>query len=81
VPAARKQLARRESVLEDSHMLISLDLETLPRKMVALRGLLLQREADHAAAREQQAAALQQRASELERRTADPQVARMGLQE
>jgi transposase len=51
-----------------------LDAATLPRKMVALRDLLLQREAEHAAESQQQAA-------ELERRTAELQAARNGLQE
>jgi transposase len=49
---------RRESLLEDSGMPIPLDPATLPRKAIALRSLLLQREADHAAALEQQAAEL-----------------------
>jgi transposase len=49
---------RRESILEDSRMPIPLDPATLPRKAIALRSLLLQREADHAAALEQQAAEL-----------------------
>lgn len=40
-------------------MPIPLDPATLPRKVIALRGLLLQREAEHAAALEQQAGELQ----------------------
>jgi transposase len=56
---ATKYLARRESTLEDSLMPIPLDPATLPRKVIALRGLLLQREAEHAAALEQQAGELQ----------------------
>src|SRR5271167_4857116 len=40
-------------------MLMPLDPATLPRKVIALRGLLLQREAEHAAEQEQQAAELQ----------------------
>jgi transposase len=55
-------------------MLMSLDPATLPRKIVALRDLLLQREAEHAEASQRQAA-------ELERQAADLQAARNGLQE
>ncbi len=55
-------------------MLIPLDLATLPRKAIALRGLLLQREAEHTAEQERQAA-------ELERQAAELQAARNGLQE
>jgi hypothetical protein len=51
-------LVRRESVLDDSGMPAPLDPATLPRKAIALRSLLLQREADHAAVLEQQAAEL-----------------------
>jgi transposase len=51
-----------------------LDPATLPRNVTALRGLLLQREADHMAALEQQATALEQQAGEL-------QAARNGLKE
>jgi transposase len=51
-----------------------LDPATLPRKVIALRGLLLQREAEHTAALEQQTA-------ELERQAAELQAARNGLQE
>ena len=67
-------------MLEDSNMLIPrqsasrLDPATLPRKMIALRGLLLQREAEHAFELERQA-------SELERQAAELQAARNGLQE
>jgi transposase len=56
---ATKYLARRESTLEASLMPTPLDPATLPRKVIALRGLLLQREAEHAAALEQQAGELQ----------------------
>jgi transposase len=56
---ATKSLARRESTLEASLMPTPLDPATLPRKVTALRGLLLQREAEHAAALEQQAGELQ----------------------
>ena len=42
---------RRESILEDSNMLMPLDPATLPRKVTALRSLLLQREAEHTAER------------------------------
>jgi transposase len=61
----RKSLIRRESVPEDSDMppprqsASRLDPATLPRSTAALRRLLLQREAEHAAAQEQQAAELQ----------------------
>jgi transposase len=55
-------------------MLTPLDPTTLPRKVIALRGLLLQREAEHTAALEQQTA-------ELERQAAELQAARNGLQE
>jgi transposase len=55
----RKSLIRRESVPEDSDMPTPLDPATLPRSTAALRRLLLQREAEHAAAQEQQAAELQ----------------------
>ncbi len=40
-------------------MLIPANLATLPRKAIALRGLLLQREAEHTAEQERQAAKLQ----------------------
>jgi hypothetical protein len=46
---ARKHLKRRESVLEDSCMPSPLDPSTLPHNVIALRSLLLQREAEHAA--------------------------------
>jgi transposase len=46
---ARKLLERRESMLEDSCMPTPLDPATLPRTVIALRSLLLQREADHTA--------------------------------
>ena len=42
-------MIRRESMLDDSGMPTPLDLATLPRSATALRSLLLQREADHAA--------------------------------
>ena len=51
-----------------------LDVATLPRKAVALRDLLLQREAEHSAE-------LQRQAAELERHAAELQAARNGLQE
>jgi transposase len=54
-------------MLEDSRMLTPLDPATLPRKVIALRDLLLQREAEHTA--------------ELERQAAELQAARNGLQE
>jgi len=62
-------------------MLMPLDTATLPRKATALRGLLLQREAEHAAVLELQAAELHQQAAELERQAAELQAARNGLQE
>ena len=71
---ARKDLEQRESVLEDSCMLTPLDPATLPRKVIALCVLLLQREAEYTAALEQQTA-------ELERQVAELQAARTGLQE
>ena len=40
-------------------MLIPLDTATLPRKAIALRDLLLQREAEHTATLEQQASELE----------------------
>ncbi len=55
-------------------MVMPLDPATLPRKVVALRDLLLQREAEHAAEAQQQT-------SELERQAAELQAARNGLQE
>jgi transposase len=55
-------------------MLTPLDPTTLPREIVALRDLLLQREAEHAAVSQQQAA-------EFERQAAELQAARNGLQE
>lgn len=58
-----------------------LDPATLPRKAVALRDLLLQREAEHAEELQRQAAELQQQAAELERQAAELQAARNGLQE
>ena len=51
-----------------------LNVATLPRKAVALRDLLLQREAEHSAE-------LQRQAAELERHAAELQAARNGLQE
>ncbi len=62
-------------------MLMPLDPATLPRKVVALRGLLLQREAEHTAALQQQAAELEQHTAELQRQAAELQAARNGLQE
>ncbi len=62
-------------------MLMPLDLATLPRKTVALRDLLLQREAKHAEEFERQAAVLAQQSSELERQAAVLLAARNGLQE
>ena len=62
-------------------MLMPLDPATLPRKVIALRGLLLQREAEHTAALQQQAAELEQHSVELERHAAELQAARNGLQE
>ena len=58
-----------------------LDPSTLPRKAVALRDLLLRREAEHAEELQRQAAVLAQQSSELERQTAELQAARNGLQE
>jgi transposase len=55
-------------------MPMPLDPATLPRRTVALRDLLLQREAEHAEA-------LQQQTRELERQAAELQAARNGLQE
>ena len=55
-------------------MPMPLDLTTLPRGAAALRRLLMQRELEHGAEREQQAASLEQQAAEL-------QAARNGLQE
>jgi transposase len=55
---AGKYLERRESLLDDSSMPTPLDPATLPRNVIALRSLLLQREADHMTALEQQAAEL-----------------------
>jgi transposase len=49
MPAARKDLARRESILEDSAMPAPLDPAALPLDITALRDLLLQREIEHAA--------------------------------
>jgi transposase len=65
---------RRESILEDSNMLMPLDTATLPRKLTALRSLLLQREAEHTDQAQRQAA-------ELERQTAELTAARAGLRE
>lgn len=65
-----------------------LDLATLPRKAVALRDLLLQREAEHAEESQRhaeesqrQAAVLARQSIELERQAAELQAARNGLQE
>jgi Transposase C of IS166 homeodomain len=60
--------------LHDSHMPTPLDPATLPHNVIALHGLLLQREADHTAALEQQAGELALQATEL-------QAARNGLKE
>jgi len=51
-----------------------LDPATLPRQVIALRSLLLQREAEHAAEQARQAVELEQQAAELI-------AARNGLQE
>jgi transposase len=67
-------LIRRESVLEGSVMLMALDPATLPRKVTALRELLLQREAERAEE-------AQRHAAEIERQAAELQAARNGLQE
>jgi transposase len=72
---------RRESMLEDSNMLMPLDTATLPRKVTALRSLLLQREAEHAEAAQRQAVEMQRQSAELERQAAELQAARAGLQE
>jgi hypothetical protein len=77
----KKFLRRRESVLEDSHMPTPLDPATLPRKIIPLRSLLLQRETEHAAEQQRQAAELEQRAAEVERQAAELIAARNGLQE
>ena len=61
-------------MVEDSHMPTPLDLATLPRQVIALRSLLLQREAEHAAEQARQAGQLEQQAAELI-------AARNGLQE
>jgi transposase len=72
---------RRESVLEDSNMLMPLDTATLPRKVTALRSLLLQREAEHAAEAQRQAAEMQRQSAEFERQAAELKATRAGLQE
>ena len=51
-------MERRESLLDDSSRPTPLDPATLPRNVTALRSLLLQREADHMTALQQQAAEL-----------------------
>ena len=61
-------------MVEDSRMPTPLDPATLPRQVIALRGLLLQREAEHVAEQARQAGQLQQQAAELI-------AARNGLQE
>ena len=61
-------------MVEDSRMPAPLDPATLPRQAIALRGLLLQREAEHVAEQARQAGQLQQQAAELI-------AARNGLQE
>jgi len=72
---------RRESVLEDLNMLMPLDTATLPRKVTALRSLLLQREAEHAAEAQRQAAEMQRQSAEFERQAAELKATRAGLQE
>ena len=49
VTVVRFDLAKRESVVEDSHMLSPLDPAALPKNATALRALLLAREQEHAA--------------------------------
>jgi len=49
VTVVRFDLAKRESVVEDSHMLSPLDPTALPKNVTALRTLLLSREQDHVA--------------------------------
>jgi transposase len=49
VPAAKKDFARREPVLEDSVMPAPLDPTAIPLDITALRDLLQQREAGHTA--------------------------------
>jgi transposase len=75
-------------MMEDSAMPTPLDLATLPRGAPALRRLLLQREAEHAAElqgqtaeREQQADELQAARTELQTTRGELQAARNGLQE
>ncbi|MGH7041009.1 MAG: IS66 family transposase [Acetobacteraceae bacterium] len=58
-----------------------LDPATLPRKVIALRSLLLQREAEHEAEQQQQIAELERQAAEIERQAAELTAARNGLQE
>ena len=58
-----------------------LDPATLPRKIIPLRSLLLQRETEHVAEQQRQAAELEQRAAEIERQAAELIAARNGLQE
>ena len=49
VTVVRFGLAKRESVVEDSHMLSPLDPAALPKNVTALRTLLLSREQEHMA--------------------------------
>ena len=62
-------------------MLMPLDTATLPRKVTALRSLLLQREAEHAAEAQRQAAEMQRQSAEFERQAAELKATRAGLQE
>jgi transposase len=68
-------------MMEDSHMPTPLDPATLPRSTTALRALLLQREAEHAAELGQQVAEKKAQVIELQTARAELQAARNGLQE
>src|ERR1700733_6242385 len=75
-------------MVEDSPMPTPLDLTTLPHNVTALRALLLQREAEHTAERQQQFAEREVLANELQTTLAELQAihaelraARNGLQE
>jgi transposase len=81
-------LHRRESVMDDSRMLMPLDTAILPRSTTALRSLLLRREAAHTEEFERQTDELQRRAAliaqqsnEIDRQAAELQAARNGVQE
>jgi len=77
----RNDLAKRESIVEDSRMPSPLDSLTLPNNVTALRTLLLNREQEHAAELEAERAGLKEQVlqnEQLKARLAKPLRQRFG---